>query len=142
MLDIKFIRENADLVKDAIRKKHLAFDLDTLIALDDKRKELLVHVEGMRAEQNEATDSIAKTKDAEERESSIAKMRELKEKLQKKEEELADVMKEWRRAMLQVPNIPDVSVPEGESDADNKEVRRWPAPSGPVVSPSTSLDRK
>jgi len=125
MLDIKFIRENADLVKDAIRKKHLAFDLDTLIALDDKRKELLVHVEGMRAEQNEATDSIAKTKDAGERESSIAKMRELKEKLQKKEEELAEVMKEWRKAMLQVPNIPDVSVPEGESDADNKEVRTW-----------------
>ena len=125
MLDIKFIRENADLVKDAIRKKRVAFDLDTLIALDDKRKELLGHVEGMRAEQNEVTDSIAKTKDAGERESSIAKMRELKEKLQKKEEELAEVMKEWRKAMLQVPNIPDVSVPEGESDADNKEVRTW-----------------
>src|SRR3989338_1313042 len=93
----------------------------------------------MRAEQNEATDSIAKTKDVGGRESSIAKMRGLKERLQKKEEELAEVMKEWRRAMLQVPNVPDVSVPEGESDADNKEVRRWPAPSGPVVSPSTSF---
>ncbi|HEY4487000.1 MAG TPA: serine--tRNA ligase [Candidatus Paceibacterota bacterium] len=125
MLDIKFIRENADLVKDAIRKKHLAFDLDTLIELDDKRKELLGHVEGMRAEQNEATDAIARASVGEGRDASIAKMRELKEKLQKKEEELAEIMKEWRRAMLQVPNIPDVSVPEGESDADNKEVRTW-----------------
>ena len=125
MLDIKFIRENADLVKDAIRKKHLFFDLDTLITLDDSRKALLGEVEGMRAKQNEATDAIAKAAAGEVRDASIAQMRELKEKLQKKEEELAEVMKEWRRGMLQVPNIPDVSVPEGESDADNKEMRTW-----------------
>ena len=56
-------------------------------------------------------------------------MQGVKETLRLEEESMQETLKEWRLLMLHVPNVPDISVPEGESDADNKEVRRWPAPS-------------
>ncbi|MBI2109455.1 MAG: serine--tRNA ligase [Parcubacteria group bacterium] len=123
MLDIKFIRENLDLVKEGARKKHIEVDLDELIRLDHKRTATLQEVEKMRAEQNEYSKKIGTTSDAQERTDSIAKMKILKVNLQKKEKELEATMAKWRTLMLQVPNIPDISVPEGESDADNKEVK-------------------
>jgi len=125
MLDIKFIRDNIPLLKDAILKKHLTFDLDKLVTLDGKRKEILGAVEAMRSEQNIQTDKIGEEKDQKERERAIHEMKEFKEKIQKKEKELEAVMGEWRLLMLQVPNIPDVSVPKGASDADNQEVKTW-----------------
>jgi len=124
MLDIKFIRDNADLIKDGARKKHIAFDLDDLLKVDDRRRELLQSVEAKRAEQNEATQKIAQA-DGDTRGALIAEMQTLKESMQKEEEELKEVMQEWRLLMLQVPNIPDMSVPEGEDDSSNEEVRKW-----------------
>ncbi|OGG50158.1 serine--tRNA ligase [Candidatus Kaiserbacteria bacterium RIFCSPHIGHO2_01_FULL_54_36b] len=124
MLDIKFIRENKDIVAAGAKKKRIEIDLDKLIALDDKRRELQVTIDGKRAEQNSASDAIAKASGTE-RESLIAKMSELKKTLQLEEESMQEIMKEWRASMVQVPNVPDISVPEGDSDADNKEVRTW-----------------
>lgn len=124
MLDIKFIRENLDLVKAGAIKKHITVDLDALLAADEKRRALLGVVEEMRAKQNVVSEQITKA-DATSREQLIADMRTLKEDMQAKEKELEEVMKEWQLLMVQVPNIPDLSVPEGESDADNKEVRTW-----------------
>ncbi len=123
MLDIKFIRENADVVKDAIRKKHLTFDLDDMLRIDAERLIVLGEVEALRTKQNSVTKEIAETKDAF-RDALIQEMRALKEKLQGKEEELRETMKKWQAAMLQVPNVPDMSVPEGASDAENVELRR------------------
>jgi seryl-tRNA synthetase len=125
MLDIKFIRENKDLVKEGARKKHLEFDVEKLIVADDKRKELLASIEKRRSEQNEASTKIAQAKSPEERQALIDSMQSVKKALQDEEEKLKDVMKEWQLLMVQVPNIPDISVPEGASDADNKEVRSW-----------------
>ncbi|MEK7117983.1 MAG: serine--tRNA ligase, partial [Patescibacteria group bacterium] len=96
-----------------------------LIAAEEKRLNLLSGVEKMRAEQNVATDKIAKATDHVLRQTMIDEMKALKEHLGKKEEELKDVMEKWRSLMLLVPNIPDVSVPEGESDKDNQEVKVW-----------------
>lgn len=124
MLDIKFIRENPDLVKEATRKKRIDFSVDELIKVDDKRRELISVVETARAKQNEASDKIAGLS-GEERETTIAEMKEFKESLQKDEEKLKKVESEWRGLMLQVPNIPDISVPEGDSDESNQEIRRW-----------------
>ncbi len=124
MLDINFIRENLELVKDGARKKHMNMDFSKLIKLDDSRRELLQKVERMRAEQNEVTKQIANSEQSQ-RELLIAKMQQLKEELRKYEEELKDVMKKWHKLMLKVPNIPDISVPEGESDEDNLEVFAW-----------------
>jgi len=128
MLDIKFIRENTDHIKEAVRKKHLNFNVDELITLDVKRSDLLLAVENMRAEQNSFTEKIARATDSVERQAMIDQMRTFKESLVSKESELKEVMEEWRELMLLVPNVPDISVPEGESDADNKEVKRWGEP--------------
>lgn len=125
MLDIKFIRENADLIKDAARKKHIDFDPTPLIDLDIKRLEKLSLVETLRAEQNAISDKIPQMTDQAERTTLIDKMRLLKEDLKKNEDDLRTIMTEWQSLMLLVPNIPDMTVPEGESDADNVEVRAW-----------------
>jgi seryl-tRNA synthetase len=124
MLDIKFIKENPDLIKEAARKKRIAFDIDPLLRAEEKRITLTGEVERLRAKQNEVSKTIGTLSPAE-RESTLADMKTLKETLAKSETELQAVMEEWRRLMLLVPNVPDVSVPEGNSDADNKEVKVW-----------------
>ncbi len=125
MLDIKFIKENKDLVKMAAEKKHSSFDVEALVISDDKRIALLNIVEGLRGEQNKMNNSIAVEKDQAIRMQMINEMRLVKEDLIKNEEELKAVMIEWQALMLQVPNIPDMSVPDGDSDEDNQEVKIW-----------------
>lgn len=124
MLDIKFIRENPDLIKDAARKKHLAFDLDKLLVIDKDRLALMTEIEHMRAKQNQVSQEITKVSN-EARGALIESMKTLKDEMQKKEDALNTVMKSWRELMLAVPNLPDMSVPEGASDADNLELRTW-----------------
>lgn len=125
MLDIKFIRENLDLVKLGAKKKRMSVDLDALIALDDERKNLLTLLETKRAEQNVASKGVMQAQDETARTQLIAEMKALKDSLQHEEERLKEVMMKWHELMLQVPNIPDMSVPEGESDADNVESKTW-----------------
>ena len=125
MLDIKFIRENKDLVKEAAHKKHVDVDIDGLLKVDDERRELLASVEKKRAEQNAVSDTISKGVTDRERNTLIDKMRVLKEELQAEEEELKKIVSVWREIMLQVPNVPDMSVPEGDSDEHNKEIKVW-----------------
>ncbi len=125
MLDIKFIRENKDLIMLGAKKKHLDFNVEELLSVDDKRKELLLITENKKAEQNRFSDEIIKVQDPVEKAQLIDEMKVVKEALAKSEDELKEVMKQWQSLMLTVPNIPDMSVPEGESDADNKEVSIW-----------------
>lgn len=124
MLDIKFIRENHELVKAGAKKKHIDIDLDRLLEVDEERRKLLTEIEGMRAAQNDASKEIAGASDTE-RAPLLEEMKTLKESLQKKESELEPVQKEWELLMVQVPNIPDISVPEGADDSDNQEVKQW-----------------
>lgn len=123
MLDIKFIRENPDLVKKAAEKKHIAVSIDSLLHLDGKRLSLQKDIEVLRAKQNE-TSLILPKASLEERAKLLEEMKEVKTSLSEKEEEQKSVILEWRAIMLQVPNVPDVSVPDGESDADNVEVKK------------------
>ena len=125
MLDIKFIRENKDLIAAAAKKKHIDFDVEKLIAADDIRRKAMTSSEKLRAEQNAASNSIASAKTPEERTKLIADMKVVKTALEKDEETLKTIMKDWQNLMLQVPNIPDMSVPDGNSDADNLEIKSW-----------------
>ena len=127
MLDIKFIRENKNLIASAATKKRIKFNVEDLILADNTRLALLKEVEASRAKQNEASTRMAQATE-EDRISIIEKMREVKEELKAKEEALSTVMKNWQLLMLAVPNIPDMTVPEGASDADNMEVKRWGEP--------------
>src|SRR3990167_7985810 len=122
MLDIKFIRENKKLVVQAAKSKRLEFDIDKLIATDDRRKTLLGRVEEKRAEQKVANNAIVKAT-SEERGDILKKMKVLKAELEREEEELKTVMKEWQALMLLVPNIPDASVPGGEGEKDNVTIK-------------------
>jgi seryl-tRNA synthetase len=124
MLDIKFIRENVDLVKGAARKKKITVDIDRLLAVDEERRALLSTIEVKKAEQNRVSEEIPQA-DSARRETLIAAMQTLKGEIAANEETLKPLMTEWQGLMLQVPNIPDMSVPDGESDADNVEVKQW-----------------
>ncbi|MEK7462674.1 MAG: serine--tRNA ligase [Patescibacteria group bacterium] len=125
MLDIKFIRENVDIVKMAATKKKITIDIDRLVAVDDSRKEIMQRMEARKAEQNKVSEGIPTTTDANIRQQLINDMQLLKTESQKDEEMLKPVMEEWQKLMLQVPNIPDMTVPDGDSDADNEEVKTW-----------------
>ncbi len=124
MLDIKFIRENADLVKAGAAKKHIEVDIDRLLAVDEERRQVRQELDTKRAEQNRMSNTISLAK-GDERERYIEGMRHLKEGMAELEEKYKKIMEEWQSLMLQVPNIPDFSVPEGESDEDNQEVKVW-----------------
>ena len=124
MLDIKFIRENKDLVQEAARKKSVQIDIAELIALDDKRREVLQESEQVRAEQKRISEGMQNA-DPAAREALLAQIRPLKEKVAEKEEALKGIMESWREMMLRVPNVPDISVPEGATDADNMEIKTW-----------------
>lgn len=127
MLDIKFIRENADIVKMGAAKKRMEVDIDRLLAVDDERKMLKQDFDAKRAEQNRRSNEIQRA-EGEERARLLEAMKQLKQGMQETEEKLKPVMEEWQRLMLSVPNIPDMSVPEGVSDADNQEVKKWGEP--------------
>lgn len=125
MLDIKFIRENLDLVKMGATKKRIKVDFDALITLDDDRKLLLATVEAKKAKQNTVSREVANATEESIRAGHIAEMKLLKEEIQKEEEELKVIMQKWMELMLQVPNIPDMSVPDGVDDSENKEIKTW-----------------
>ncbi len=124
MLDIKFIRENSEIIQDAARKKLLNFDVKKLLEVDDKRKELSQLLDSKKAKQNEVSQKIPSAT-TEEREALIKDMQVVKEESQKIEEDLRSVMQEWQKLMVAVPNIPDMSVPEGNDDKDNVEIKQW-----------------
>lgn len=124
MLDIKFIRDNIELVKNAAKKKHVTIDLDRLVVVDDTRRTLQQTYETARTTQNEASTKIAHAT-PEERARIIEEVRTVKETLQETESALKEVMREWQLLMVQVPNIPDMSVPDGDDDSANQEIRTW-----------------
>ncbi|MFC1756562.1 serine--tRNA ligase [Patescibacteria group bacterium] len=125
MLDIKFIREHKDLVKEAVRKKHVDFNVEKLLEVDDVRRKLIQETEKLRAEQNTETEKISTMEDEDKRQSLINEMKVLKDRLSQSEKELKEIQEKWQMLMLEVPNIPDPSVPEGDSDEDNKEEKKW-----------------
>lgn len=126
MLDIHFIRDNADLIKAGATKKHIVLDLDRLIAVDDERKRLRQEIDAKKAEQNRRSNEIQIAKD-DDKSRLIEQMQHLKAGMGETEERLKAIMAEWQALMLTVPNIPDMSVPDGDSDAQNLEVRTWGA---------------
>lgn len=124
MLDIKFIREHRDVVKAAARKKKIDVDVDKLIRLDDERLEVLRELEALRAEQNFQSKNI-QTLDGDNRQQAIAVVKTLKEKIKNLEEVQKKNQPKWQNLMWQIPNIPDISVPDGDTDEDNVQIKTW-----------------
>ncbi len=125
MLDIKFIRENKEIVQAGAKKKLVDIDIGKLVELDDQRLKELKEVEDLRSEINKVSNEIPAEKDLNRRNQLIEEMRSVKEDIKTKEEKLKIIMEEWQKLMLQVPNIPDMSVPDGKSEDENLEIRAW-----------------
>ncbi len=125
MLDIKFIRENKDIVQEGAKKKRVDFNVDRLIQVDDERLKKLKEVEEIRSEHNRISNDIGRNQEPALKIQLIEEMRAMKEELKEKEEDLDLTIQDWKKIMLEVPNVPDMSVPEGATDAENQEVKTW-----------------
>ena len=131
MLDIKMIRENPDLVKIAMknRNENLDSEIDEILRLDIRRRELTAKVERMKAKQNATTKKIPEMKkNGEDTTALMQEMKILSDEIATFNAELTQIEKELRKNLLAVPNVPNPTVPVGVDDSDNVELRKWGKP--------------
>lgn len=129
MLDIRFIVENAELVKSAMETRSGKYDVDKVVELDKKRREIISEVEALKSARNKVTAEIAKIKkEGGNADDLIAEMKAEGDKIKALDTLLTDVSASLRMAALSIPNLPDKSVPIGASDADNVEQRKFMEP--------------
>jgi seryl-tRNA synthetase len=125
MLDLKFIRENPELVKAGAAKKNQEVDIDNILSLDAQRRELISRVEKLKASRNQASAEIAQKKKAgEPADDAITAMREVGRQISDLDVSLREVEERLNRALTWVPNLPHESVPVGDESA-NEVVREW-----------------
>ena len=125
MLELKFIRENADIVRRAIAQKHEHDTLDDILRLDGRRREIIGEVEALKHEKNVASENIARAKKAgENAQPAIAAMRAVSEKTQALDNDLREIETAILQFQLRIPNIPHPDVPVGDESA-NQIVRSW-----------------
>jgi len=140
MLDIKFIRENLELVKKSIQDRRLNLDLDSFIKLDDTRRKTLIELEALRSEKNKANDEIsALLKVKQDAKAKIAPMKIIAGKIDALEDTLREADAELDKVLLVIPNIPHSSIPVG--DVTKKEtVRTWGKPAVFDFKPVTHIE--
>jgi len=126
MLDITLIRENPEHVKDALATLNAdPAQVDRIVTLDARRRELLTQVEALRAERNHVSKQISRMREQTEREKLIAEMRQVGARIDTLEADLRQVEPELDKAMLEVPNLPHESVPVGPDETHNTIVGEW-----------------
>lgn len=129
MLDIKVIRTETERVKKAMARRKENVDIDAVIALDEKRRGLLYEAESLKAKQNEESKKIAVLKKEGNDASEIfAELKELSDRIKELDGQIRDAEDELYKMLLSIPNIPNDTVPDGNSDEDNVEIRRWGEP--------------
>lgn len=134
MLDLKFIRENPDLVREGARKKRIPFDLDRLLALDIEKREIQTRTEVLAAEQRRAGKEVASAApDA--RAALISRQGELKREKAALEERLKQMESDLQALLLRVPMPPAAEVPEGKDDSENQTRSTWGEPPRFVFAP-------
>jgi len=121
MLDIKFIRENPEIVKEEIKKRNMKIDLDSFLDLDIEKRNIQQEVEDLRKKQNEANQIISQNKD----EKIILEMKKIKLKLSELEPSLKELEGQTKEILLQLPNITHKSVPVGKDENDNVVIKKW-----------------
>ncbi len=120
MLDINLIREKPEVVRKALQDRQMeAGPVDAILQLDEKRRALLSQVETLKAERNTVSKEIGKMKDAAERETKVAAMRVVGDKIAALDKEVTDVEAELNALASALPNIPDARTPYGKDDSEN-----------------------
>ncbi len=118
MLDINFIRENPQKVKEACKNKNVNVDVDRVLVLDKSKRELMTQMETLKAEQNKISRGGA------DNQAIFAQAKEIKEKIKAMSPELEKTDEELKKLLLQLPNIPFDDVPVGKDDSENKVLRK------------------
>ena len=121
MLSLSFIREHPDLVKEGARKKGEPAPVDEILQLDQQRRELVTRVEQLKAEQNRRSAAMAKNRD----EAAVEALRRMRDEIKSLEQQAAPIESRLNALLLEVPNPPDASVPEGRDATGNVTVREW-----------------
>ncbi len=123
MLDIDFIRNNPEDVKKGCKDKGVNIDVDYLLKLDEKRRDVLQSLEEIRAEKNKGGKKIAQAKDGKEKKKMISAMQKVTKKEEKVQSKFDELDKEFQKLMNKVPNLPLEQVPEGKDESDNVVVK-------------------
>ena len=128
MLDLRLIREQTDLVREALVKLNTEAPIDAILELDERRRQLIAEVERLKAERNAESKRIGRLPAGPEREQAIAAMRALGDRIEQLDDELAQVEARLNELLLEVPNLPDPDVPVGPDESANVVVRHWGEP--------------
>ena len=124
MLDIRKIRQDPALVREALRRLHAEAPIDEILELDSRRREILQELEGLRHERKTSSEHIGRMKDAAERQPLIEAVREVNSRIEALETDLRSVDERLETAMYLVPNLPHASVPEGADESENQVIRQ------------------
>jgi seryl-tRNA synthetase len=129
MLDMRFIRENPEIVEESMKKRNMESPIEKFKELDDKRRDLLYEAEQLKHKRNVNSDKIGELKrNGEDASDLISEMQEVSQKIKELDQKVADVEAKLNDLLLGIPNIPHESVPTGSDEEDNKEVRKWGEP--------------
>ncbi len=129
MLDLKFIRDNPELVADGMKNKGEGIDLEELLSLDEKRRATIQVVEELKSKRNDVSQEVAKLKrKGQDASAIIEEMRQVSQKIKELDDLLSGYEGDIRDLLLRIPNVPHESVPLGKDEKENVEVRRWGTP--------------
>lgn len=129
MLDIKFVRTNPELVKEALAKRSVDISLDEFLQLDEERRKHLFQVEQLKNRRNVVSEEIGRLKRAgEPAEEMVLEMRQVSQSIKELDDKVRSIEEQLHNILLSIPNIPHPSVPVGKDENDNVEVRRWGKP--------------
>lgn len=144
MLDLKRIRNNPEEIKKALADRGEEFDvsvIDKIIQLDEERRNILVEVESLKNKRKQESAKIPQfKKEGKNVDDIMTEMKELAGKIKKLDEKLSEIDGNIEYIMLRIPNIPNPNVPNGDSDADNVEIRRWGEPTKFEFEPKAHWD--
>ena len=126
MLDLRFVRENSDVVKATLSRRGMSLDLTEFLALDAKRRAAQQEIETLRRRRNEVSEEIGRLKKSgQSAEDKVAEMRAVGDTIATLENSTREVDEAQRNILLTIPNLPHASVPDGKDENDNVEIRRW-----------------
>ncbi|MBN2840175.1 MAG: serine--tRNA ligase [Coriobacteriia bacterium] len=131
MLDGRYLRDNLDAIRAAMGARAAGWDFDRFVSLDDERRRLIGEVESRQAQRNDASRHIGELMKAgqpDEAEAAKEQVRVINDEISALDARRTEVDAEVREMLLNIPNIPDASVPVGMDESDNVEIRRWGAP--------------
>lgn len=141
MLDVKFVCENIELVKEALSKRSGKYPIDKVAELAAARKEIIKEVENLKAQKNKVSQEIATLKrEGKNADELVNKMRAEGDKIKELDDKLSEIESELKELMYAIPNLPDKTVPFGTDSDQNREERKWGEPKNFGFEPKAHWD--